>query len=411
MPTKRTFREEKNFKFKLAFFIFTGIILFLPFLKTQASTLWQTAGLKNKGFASAGAGNETDITTSNLGTVYIAFQDKKSGSKVRVRKLNGDEWVDLADSNSPGGIVSSQEGYKPSVVAKEDEVYVTFSDQSENNRIRVKKWNGSTWNDLSDSLHPLGLISSQKGEEPEIMFNKSGNFLYVAFRDEASGNRIKFLKWNKSQWEEVSDENNPGGFASPGAGTEVAIAASKIDDSMYLTYEDVSNNLRLKVRKFDGSHWTDITDSAHPDGLITKMPAYSPSLDVDSQDRLYIVYTYKREGNTYVLYWNGSNWGSLGNGIAARGKTIESTIGVDGNNNVLVAMSQYKKVGKRKISWGIRVKKWSDNSWKDVSDSKHKQGFLSKKGKGDPAFAFFSGKTYISFTDCGFSKKARVMFY
>ena len=404
MLTKKSF-----FQFKLMLLAFAGIILFLPVLKSQASTVWQVTG--SKGVVSTGAGYETDITTSDQGIVYTAFQDKKFGKKARVRKFNGSSWSDLADADNPRGLVSAREGYKPALAAKGNSVYIAFSDQSQNYRVKVKKWDGVNWTDLSDNNHPLGLISSQKGEEPEIQLNKSGSLLYVAFRDELSGSRIKVMQWNGTGWAEVSDENNPSGLISSAGGAEVAIVSSKIDDSLYLTYEDVSNNLRLVVKKFDGSHWSTVTDSTHSDGLITTTPAYSPSISVDSNDHLYLVYTYKKEGDTRILHWDGSSWNTLGNGIVSSGKTIESTVEVDSQNNVLVAMSQYKKVGKRKASWGIKVKKWDGQLWKDVSDSRTPQGFLSRKGKGDPSLTSFGGKIYISFTDYGMSRKARIMFF
>lgn len=402
-------KSQKIFTFLLFFFCVS--LFFFP-KNGQAESVWQPVGIKkNKGLLSQKAGYETDITSSENGFIYVAFQDKRFKKRARVRQFDGAGWSDLSDSNCPNGLVSERQGNKPSLATKNNEIYVAFSDQSQGEKIRVKKWNGGSWIDLSDSNNPMGLVSSQKGEEPEIKFNKSKSLLYLAFRDQASGNRIKILTWNGENWLETSGNNKPDGLISPGDGAEVAISPSKVDDKMYFTFEDVTNNLRLRVEKFDGITWSSVFDSNHSDGLLTATPAHSPSIALDSEDKIYVIYTYKKEGDTHLLKWDGSGWQTLGNGLVSSGKTIESTVEIDQNNNLYVAMSQYKKVGKRKASWGIRVRKWQNSQWQDVSDKNNPQGFLTKKGKGDPALTFVSNRLYVSFTDYNFGRKARVMFF
>lgn len=383
---------------------------FLLPMTVEANSIWQAAG-SDGGYISAGAGYETDINTSDAGVVYAAFEDKKNSKRARVRKLTESGWIDLADSSNPLGLISSSWGHKPILVAKGSEVYVAFSDQANGNRARVKKWDGSQWSYLSDSIFLSGFVSFQAGYEPELSFDKAQNYLYIAFQDTANSNRVKVMRWNGSDWSAVADENYPDGLVSSGAGAEVAITSSKVDNSIYIVYEDVLSGLRLRVKKWDGSNWSDVTDSAHPAGLITSTPGYSPVIASDSQDRIYVVYTYKKEGNTYIQYWNGVTWGTLGSGKVIEGKSIESTVLVDNSDNIFVAMSQLKKVGKQKKSWRVRVRKWNGQKWVDVSDSTHRQGFLSKKGKGDPATAVADGKIYIIFTDYSSRRRARALYF
>lgn len=398
------------FRFLITASVFVAVMFFSIIGFADASSVWQVTG-SNKGYVSSGAGYETDVAVSDNSIVYTTFQDKRNGKKARVRKFDGNSWADLADSNNPLGLVSASQGNKPAVAAKGNEVYAAFSDKANGNKIRVKKWDGSSWSDLSDATYSSGLVSTSGGSEPELVFNKSQTILYIAFQDATSGNRIKIMQWDGSVWSAVSDDNNPEGLVSAGTGAEVALAPSKAYDDIYIVFEDVSANHRLRVKKWDGSHWLDVTDAAHSDGLITSTAGYSPALDVDTQDRVYVVYTYKKEGNTYITQWDGSAWNPLGNGLAIKGKSIESTVAVDDSDNVIVAMSQNKKVGKSKKSWRVRVRKWNGQSWNDVADSGHKQGFLSRKGKGDPSLATGNGKIYISFTDYSSRRRARVMYF
>lgn len=390
--------------------VFTlGIFLFM-FDITAASSVWQAAG-SNKGYVSSGAAGETDVVVSDTGIVYTAFQDNRNGKKARVRKLDGNSWTDLADSNNSLGLISTSQGNKPAITAKGNEVFAAFSDKANGQKIRVKKWDGSNWTDLSDVTHASGLVSSGAGSEPELAFNLSQRTLYLGFQDVASGNRIKIMQWDGSAWSTVSDDNNSEGLVSSGGGAEVALAPSKVHDDIYIVFEDASASLRLRVKKWDGIRWLDVTDSSHSNGLITSTPGYSPSIDVDSQDQIYLVYTYKKEGNTHIIYWDGTSWNLLGNGLAIKGKSIESTVVVDNSDNIFVAMSQFKKVGKQKKSWRVRVRKWNGQGWANVADSNHRNGFLSKKGKGDPSLATSNGKIYISYSDYSSRRRARVIFF
>ncbi len=403
-------KQKYQFKLSVLTLMFFGVCL-VSAVQVQAGIKngWHIAASGNKGFASENAGYETDIAVSEAGEMYIAFQDKRLNKRVRVRKLVSNKWIDLADNNNPKGAVSGAKAFNPNLAVRNGKVFVAFMDVVAGNRVRVKEWNGSVWRNLADGTYPDGLISFDIGEEPEIKFNRSGTLLYATWRDIASGGRIKVLKWDGVNWSAVTSDNFPDGLISPGSAAEVTLVASKINDSMYFAYEDVTQNFRLAVKKWDGANWSAVADATHPDGLVSATPAYSPSIDVDSMDRIYAVYTYEREGRTYLHFWDGTNWQILGNGIVAEKKTIESTVGVSSKDEVFVAMSQYKKVGKKKIAWGTRVRKWNGNRWVDLEDKKYRQGFISRKGKGDPALAFSGGRIFVSFTDYASSRRARLM--
>lgn len=396
-------KEKINSRYVWFFSFLVGGLIFIPCIQVSANTVWQAAG-SAKGYVSSGAGYETDISASSQNQVYAAFEDKSYSKKIRIRKFNGSNWIDLADPNNPDGLITSSQGLKPSVAAKGDEVYVAFTEKATGWRIHVKRWDGSSWSDLADGSHAAGLISSGAGYEPELEWDKSQSNLYVAFQDMASGGKVKVMKWNGSAWQDAADGTHPNGLVSSGGGAEAGLTASQTDNSIYLVYEDTSAGLRLRVNKFDGANWTDVTDAAHANGLVTNTAGYSPSIALDSQDRIYLVYTYKKEGDTHIIYWNGSNWLPLGNGIVSSGKTIESQVIVDSGDRITVAYSQLKKSGKKGKSWGIRTARWNGQKWVD-------QGSLSKKGKGDPSLTLGSGKVFIIFTDCSARKKARVMFF
>jgi hypothetical protein len=352
-----------------------------------------------KGLISEKKGAETNIAVSESGRVYAAFQDKRE--RVYASYFNGATWTKLVGEN--GADYVALNGDKPALAAKGDNLYIAYKDLDADRKAKVKKWDGSAWSDLVDANHPQGYISDLGGFEPVLCFDKSGEYLYAAFRDETSGEKIKVMRWNDiSGWSDVSDENNSGGLISSAVASETDIKASKNSDDIFVAFEDLANGGRIRVKKWDGTVWSDLSDESHPAGLASPIAGYSPSIDTDAEGNLYLVYTGKNEKNTYIQKWNGSNWENIGDGMAVQGKTIESTIAIDGRGYLYLAYSQKTKSG-----WRVRAKILRGSLWLDAKDGKS-QNISRGKGKGDPSLATFENRLYMSFSDARNKSKARV---
>lgn len=382
-----------------------SVILALSFSiseKTFAATSAWSDVLGNnakKGLISSQKGAETNIAVSESGKIFAAFQDKRE--RVFVKEFNGTNW-----SNLSGGLNAdyiARNGDKPALAAKENDLYVAYKDLDAGRKAKVKKWDGSAWSDLADANHPQGYISDLGGFEPVLCFDKSGEYLYAAFRDETSGEKIKVIRWNENSiWSDVSDASNPGGLISSAIASEADIKASKNSEDIFVAFEDLANDGRIRVKKWNGTAWNDLSDENHPAGLASPIAGYSPSIDTDAEGNLYLVYTGKNEKNTYIQKWNGRNWENIGDGMAIQGKTIESTIAIDGRGYLYLAYSQKTKSG-----WRVRMKILQNSLWLDAKDGKS-QNISRGKGKGDPSLATFENRLYMSFSDARNKSKARV---
>lgn len=393
----------KNKKTKIAIGLSVAVAFsFAGLEKSFAATLtWTDVSGNNakKGLISEKKGAETNIAVSESGRVYAAFQDKRE--RVYASYFNGAAWTRLIGGN--GANYATRNGDKPSLATKGDNLYIAYKDLDAGKKVKVKKWDGSSWSDAADANHPQGYVSNFGGFEPVLCFDKSGEYLYVAFRDEASGEKIKVMKWNDiSGWSEVSDANNSGGLISSAVASEVDLKASKINQDIFAAFEDRANGNKIRVKKWDGASWNDLSDENHPAGIVSLVAGYSPSIDTDAEGNLYLVYTGNNEKNTYIQKWNGSNWENIGDGTAVRGKTIESTIAIDGRGYLYLAYSQKTKSG-----WRVRAKILQNSLWLDAKDGKS-QNISRGKGKGDPSLAVFENKLYMSFTDARQKNKARV---
>lgn len=403
------------------FIIFLCLISFaLPLHLSLAKGSWRGLPNKGKSLVSKRKGYESNIAVSTNGKIYVAYQE--NGKRVQVKMYQNGSWLALSDSNYPNGVLTTGESGNPNMVALDNDLYIAFMDESNNGRAKVMKWNGSSWITLSDSNYPDGYISSAKGNEPELAFDKDNQYLYVAFNDSANNSRTKVLRWSQTfGWENVGDDN---GLVNNSIAQEVTLVSSKVDSSMYVAFEDHTNGSRIRVMKWNGSDWSNLADSSFPDGLISQYDGYSPSIDVDSSDNLYLIYTSRnnfhgstivgslkrKEAKTYIYKWNGTSWSAVGNGIVSNAKQIESCVSVDDRGYVYVAFSEHKKnfriERKRKTFWRVRVKVWNGSKW----DSAKKGGseYLSKgKLKSDPSLATLNNKLYISFTDDFYKSRVR----
>lgn len=397
--------------------------LLFPWFFAQAKGSWKELPPKKKnGIVSKRKGHESNIAVSSTGKIYAAYQD--NGKRVQVKSYVNGKWVSLEDASHQNGILSTGRSGNPNMATKGNELYVAYMDEGANNKARVLKWNGSSWSAVADAQHPNGYISTGKGHEPELAFDKTGEYLYAIFTDIALGSRTRVLRWKAATgWENVGANN---GLVNNSASQEGTIVSSKVDNSMYIAFEDHTYGNRVRVMKWNNTSWANVADSTYSSGLLSQYDAYSPSIDVDSHDNLYLVYTSKnkphgnvalgslkrKEANTYIYKWNGSSWAPLGGGRVSNAKHIESTVAVDNRGYVYVAFSEHKKnyriERKKKTFWRVRVKVWTGSSWKNAK--KGGSEYLNKgKGKADPSLATLNNKLYVSYTDDFYKNRVRAL--
>lgn len=98
------------------------------------------------------------------------------------------------------------------------------------------------------SFDMLGTSPSQSGRVSYISFAIHDNIPYIAYIDTASGNKISVKKYDAGTWTAV------GGYVS---NNEADYPSLEIDENgtLYLVYRDRAQSLRPVVRRYNGNSW------------------------------------------------------------------------------------------------------------------------------------------------------------
>gem|GEM_PF-805891 len=374
------------------------------------------------------AGTESNLVSASENRIYVAYQDEEHDNAAHIKYFDGHNWDDVGKlGDFAKGILSAEKGGDPNMVANDDELFVAFMDKKNNKRAKVLKWDLG-WKPLADKSNANGFVSRTLGHEPVLTFDENKKDLYIAFSTDGEKDddecdhscRIRVKRWNGSVWQRVGGE-----YISKDIASEVDIVSSKKDSSVYIAYQNHSDKGRIHVKKWNGVNWTDLTDNFHRSNSATDIAGFSPSIALDDDENLYLVYTGLDFNKTYITRWNGVNWEKVGNGMVSTGRTAESTIAIEGNK-IIVAFSQLRKDAKIEVEedntdeisykkgdyWRLRVVKWHAGKWQNLPSKNFPQGFISiGNGKADPSAIINEGKLMISFTDAKNKNATRIIYY
>jgi len=167
-------------------------------------------------------------------------------------------WAEVGAGSASGGGISDNGccSYHPSVaVAPDGRPYVAWHDYSGGDEeIYVRRWNGSSWEEVGSGSASGGGISDNDGwsYDPSVAVAPDGR-PYVAWYDDSGGDpEIYVRRWNGSSWEEVGSGSASGGGISDNSGNSsrasVAVAG---DGTPYVAwYDDSSGDEEIYVRRW-----------------------------------------------------------------------------------------------------------------------------------------------------------------
>lgn len=309
--------------------------------------------------SNAGESRAVSLAVAPNGMPYVAWHDNASGDfEIYVRCWNGSAWQEVGAGSATGGGVSNNSGDSrwPSLAIDNGDVpYLAWYDSSGGDyEIYVRRWNGSTWQEVGAGSAMGGGISDNSGNSylPSIAIASDG-LPYVAWQDETPGpGEIYVKRWNGSVWVPVGSGGASGGGISDNAGHSAwPILRFGLGDAPLVVWiDDSSGNHEVYVSRFDGTSWVDVGRGSASGGGISLNGSASDQarLAIAPNGTPYVGWydAFDGDDEIYVRRWNGARWEEVGVGSATGGGVSDNS-----GNSGLLAMAVDAN-GIPYVTWG-----------------------------------------------------------
>jgi hypothetical protein len=196
------------------------------------------------------------------GTPYVVWGD--DSLEIYVRRWNGSSWEEVGTGSATGGGISDNSSISENpwlAIAPDGTPYVAWEDYGGGYRseIYMRRWNGSSWEEVGAGSASGGGISNTTNSDSggaSVAVAPDGT-PYVTWNDYIGGENLEIYvrRWNGSSWEEVGAGSASGGGISDNsgwsAGRSVAVAP---DGTPYVAWGDDSispfYNSEIYVRRW-----------------------------------------------------------------------------------------------------------------------------------------------------------------
>ena len=264
----------------------TGSILVGKY--NRSSNEWEPLG---NGFSAEPA--SVAIALGN-GTPFVAYSDNNNNGKISVKRWNDTDWVNVGIP----GFSDGRADYLSIACDNTGTPYVAYKNGQNTvgntNRAIVKKFNGTTWENVGGDA-----VSANTADY--ISFVVDNNVPFIAFQDTTDELAIVVKRLDGSTWTNV-------GNAGSGAGNYLSLAVNS--GVPYLAYLESADNgsYRGRLKRFNSGNWQDL--GSFSSGTVTDI-----SLALDGSNP-YVAYKDATSGRAVVRRYSGSSWQNVGDPVS-----------------------------------------------------------------------------------------------
>jgi hypothetical protein len=280
----------------------------------------------------SGSSVAPDVAIAPNGTPYVAWYDYSGGpTSIYVRRWNGSSWAEVGSGSASGRGISgsSYAADNPTIaIAPNGTPYVAWAwnGPSERTEIHVKRWNGSKWVEVgSGSASSGGISNSYCAWNPSIAVSPD-NRPCVVWENEScieEYSQIYIRRWNGSSWEEVGSGSASGtGISNTDYHSLDSVVEIAPNGTPFVVWKDSGG---IYVLQWNGTAWVEAgAGSASSGGIGDGM---YPAAAVSANNELYVTYSRNIPSaftEVYAKQWDGSTWREVGTGSAS-GNGISAT--------------------------------------------------------------------------------------
>lgn len=253
------------------------------------------------------------MRTDTGSTIYRMAKPVSSTSpsnNISLLELIGNTW------NIVGGNPSnSSAAYGDFCFDKSNTPYVAYVDITSfgANRVRVKKYNGTGWLDISSSTMPF---FTQGADKEPLLACDTANNIYVLYVESGG---LYLQKFDGTNW------NALGSFITNVDSLDYTIGLTT-SGMPIVAAASSSNGHKMIVEQFDGVNWNTLGLPGFSYGAISH-----PSLVVVN-DTPIVAYEDKDLNKIFVAKYNGTHWGALGSTAISRDASSFPNLVKSGND-------------------------------------------------------------------------------
>lgn len=268
-------------------------------IKWDGSAWVGLGGSDSSGIPSTDDSSQACMAIDNSGNPIVAWSAYNSSYyRTKIARWDGSSWSAIGTgSNSGNGITNNEDNsYACSVIIDgtgNPAVAYQVYDANYNAKIFLKRWNGSTWEELDGSATGLGVGGSNEARDANLSINENGYPVIEWFDSTVNYNSLYIKQWNGSQWEEIGE-----GSAS-GSGL-----AQNVSDSILVRNNSGHSLLAwsdwyyILIKEWNGSAWVTFNGSKAGCG-VDKSGDFS--MAVDSHNRPVVTFIDSTTDNYIII--------------------------------------------------------------------------------------------------------------
>jgi hypothetical protein len=270
----------------------------------------------------------------------VAWQEQFIGgatnfdTNVYAKEWTGSDWNLLGQVNHQG-----KSGSLPSLALQTDnKPVVAYLERysadltSESSSVYVRRWSGTTWQDLG------GALTSPTSIRGLSLAVGSSNTPIVAFATCPASCSLYVKKWNGTNWVGMNGSATPAPVYS-GFVTSLALALDSTGKPSVVWAGDFLSP-SVKVKRWNGTSWVNYGSGValNPTGT----GAYLPSLKLRSDNQPVVAYGERNASghfDAYVKRWIGTAWLTIANSLnnSPSGNASQASLVLSSNNNPSVS--------------------------------------------------------------------------
>lgn len=270
-----------------------------------------------------------DLTLDASGTPYVVWTNWSSGTgQIYIRRWSGESWEEVGEGSASGNGISGNEGRShfamrarvaidsdghPVVAWANADSIPGAEAESVVSQIYVRRWNGSSWEEIGPESASGRGISGQRGggqgATPDIAVDSDGNPIVTWWSAEhESTAQIRVLRWDGSAWAEIGENSSMSGGVSRSHGhsTDPVIVIEPDDNPVIAWCDGIAGSSHIFIRRWNGDEWEEIGEGSARDSGISRdgFLEYSrhPSLAIDGEGNLHIVWSHTRNQDSQIRY-------------------------------------------------------------------------------------------------------------